>query len=323
MKCINKFCKRFLCAVVVSSMALNLCACSGSSYAVPYSIKSTDYSESGGQRLKTFASDLCVTNSDIGNSLTLTENTCCGLFDMGKKETLYALNAQSQLDPASLTKVMTAIVALKYGSLDQILVADEKVYINEAGAQKINLSAGDSMTLEQALHILLLYSANDVALLIAENIGSSIENFVDMMNEEAKAIGATKTHFMNPNGLTQEDHYTTVYDMYLMFNEALKYEKFSQIIRMSNYTTQYHTSGGDMKEVTVNNTNGYLNGNCEMPAGITVLGGKTGTTAAAGHCLIQLAADTSGNEFIAVIMRAEDTNTLYNEMSNLLLEITN
>jgi D-alanyl-D-alanine carboxypeptidase len=91
---------------------------------------------------------------------------------------------------------------------------------------------------------------------------------------------------------------------------------------MSSYSTQYNTSTGDLKELNVNNTNGFINGNYEMPAGITVLGGKTGTTAAAGHCLIQLATDTSGNEYISVIMRAEDTETLYTEMSSLLLQIT-
>lgn len=322
MRCTNKFLRRVICVTSCISLMCGTCACSGSSYSLPYSINSTDYSESGGEMLDTFASDLCVVNTDIGDSLTVSEKTCLGLFDLGKKETMYAINAHTQLDPASLTKVMTAIVALKNASLDQVLVADSDVYVNEAGAQMINLSAGDSMTLEQALHILLLYSANDVALLIAKNIGGSVDEFVNMMNEEALSIGATNTHFMNPNGLTAENHYTTVYDMYLMFNEALKYDKFSQIIRMSTYTTQYHLASGDMKELTVNNTNGYLRGSYEMPAGITVLGGKTGTTAAAGHCLIQLAADTSGNEYIAVIMRSEDTETLYTEMSSLLSEIT-
>ncbi len=316
MRCTNKI------SVLLVSAALFLSGCAQADYKFPYSIESTDYSEAGGEILDTFSSDLCVTASDIGEGLTLSEKSCVGLFDLQKKQTLYAVNPHTQLDPASLTKVMTAIVALKYGSLDQILIADSKVVVTESGAQVINLQAGDSMTLDQALHILLLYSANDVALLIAENICPSIEDFIAKMNEEAIRIGATNTHFMNPNGLTQDDHYTTVYDMYLMFNEAIKYDKFSEIIRMTSYQTQYHTASGDLRDISVNNTNGYLNGNQTMPAGITVLGGKTGTTAAAGHCLIQLAADTSGNEYISVIMRAEDTQTLYNEMSDMLLTIT-
>ncbi len=316
MRCTNKL------IVVPVLLGLLLSGCSNGDYSLKYSLNSSDYSESSSEVLDTFASDLCVVGGNIGDSLTLTEKTCCGLFDLSKKETLYAYNAHTQLDPASLTKVMTAIVALKNGTLDQTLVANANCVVTEDGAQKINLSPGDSMTLEQALHLLLLYSANDVAVMIAENIGGSTEEFVSMMNEEALSLGATNTHFMNPNGLTQDDHYTSVYDMYLIFNEALEYDKFSEIIRMASYTTQYYKSNGDLKEISVNNTNGYLNGHYSMPAGVTVLGGKTGTTAAAGHCLIQLATDTSGNEYISVIMRAEDTETLYTEMSSLLLQIT-
>ena len=316
MRCTSKL------IVVPVLISILLSGCGDGDFSLKYSLYSSDYSESSGEVLDTFASDLCVAGGNIGDSLTLTEKTCCGLFDLSKKETLYAYNAHTQLDPASLTKVMTAIVALKNGSLDQNLVANDKVIISEDGAQKINLSPGDSMTLDQALHLLLLYSANDVAVLIAENIGGSTEEFVNMMNEEAISLGATNSHFMNPNGLTQDDHYTSVYDMYLIFNEALKYDKFSEIIRMTSYTTQYYKSSGDLKEISVNNTNGYLNGHYSMPAGVTVLGGKTGTTAAAGHFLIQLATDTSGNEYISVIMRAEDTETLYSEMSSLLLQIT-
>ena len=323
MRCISKIRRRLalICLALISSNIL--CGCADSDYAFPYKISSTEYSETGVVVMKSFAGDLCVTNSDIGDSLTLSDNTCCGLFDLSNKKTLYCKNAQLQIDPASLTKVMTAIVALKNGSLDQILVADSDVYVTEDGAQKINLKAGDSMTLEQALHLLLIYSANDVALLIAKNISGSVDAFVDAMNNEALSLGATHTHFMNPNGLTADDHYTCVYDMYLMFNEALKYDKFNEIIRMSAYSTQVNTSSGELRDIEIRNTNGYINGNYAMPAGITVLGGKTGTTNAAGHCLIQLASDTSGNNYIAVIMRAEDTETLYHEMSDLLLQITN
>ncbi len=322
MRCINKLKRHFSMLCIALVFSVFLCGCADKEYAFPYKIASTEYNEFGVVVMKSFAADLCVANGDIGDSLTLSDNTCCGLFDLNNKKTLYCKNAQLQIDPASLTKVMTAIVALKNGSLDQLLIADSDVYVTEDGAQKVNLKEGDSMTLEQALHLLLIYSANDIAMLIAKNISGSVDAFVEQMNAEAKAIGATHTHFMNPNGLTADDHYTCVYDMYLMFNEALKYDKFNEIIRMSAYSTQYNQASGDLKDIEVKNTNGYINGNYEMPAGITVLGGKTGTTNAAGHCLIQLASDTSGNNYIAVIMRAEDTETLYREMSDLLLQIT-
>ncbi len=271
----------------------------------------------------TFASDLCVVGSDITDgSISMSKNSCAGLFDLNKRETLYALNVNEQVDPASLTKIMTALVALKYGSLDQILTATKAVNINEAGAQLIGLKEGDTMTLDQALHILLIYSANDAGMLIADNIGGGADAFVELMNEEAREIGATKCHFTNPHGLTADEHYVTAYDMYLIFNAAMQYDEFQEIINMSAYSTVYSRSDGSSVEVNIKSTNGYLRGDRSAPSTITVIGGKTGTTNAAGHCLILLAKDSSGNPYIAVIMRAEDGDTLYSEMTALLEKIT-
>ena len=170
---------------------------------------------------------------------------------------------------------------------------------------------------------MLIYSANDAAVLIAEGIGGSMDNFVEMMNEEAKEIGATKSHFANPHGLTADDHYVTTYDMYLIFNEAIKYDEFQQIINMSGYTTTYTGSSGKSVDVDITTTNLYVRGDESVPSNCTVIGGKTGTTTAAGHCLILLAKDNSGNPYISVIMKAEDSDTLYSEMTELLNKIVN
>ena len=320
MKCINN--KTIVSAICTIAMVLTT-ACSSSSYSLSYSVENY-LGTNQNIYYDTFASDLCVVNDDVNSdSLSMSEASCVGLFDLNNRETLYALNVNEQVNPASLTKVMTALVALKYGSLDQKLTATSNVYVTESGAQKISLKEGDSMTLDQALRILLIYSANDVANLIAENIGGSIDGFVELMNEEAWAIGATKTHFVNPHGLTAEDHYTTPYDMYLMFNAAMKYDTFQEIIAMSEYTTVYYNSAGESQEITVNATNLYAKGTQTAPSNITVIGGKTGTTNAAGHCLILLARDNASNPYIAVIMRAESSDTLYSEMTNLLEEIVN
>ena len=319
MKCINK---RLITLVTALLSIASLTACGSSSYAIPYSTESV-YTSISSDMLDTFASDLCVVGSDITDSnISMSKNSCAGLFDLNNRETLYALNVNERVDPASLTKIMTALVALKYGSLDQILTATKAVNINESGAQLIGLKEGDTMTLDQALHILLIYSANDAGMLIADNIGGSVDEFVNLMNEEAKEIGATKCHFANPHGLTQEDHYVTAYDMYLIFNAAMQYDVFQEIINMSGYTTVYTRKDGSSVEVDVKSTNGYLRGDRQAPSSITVIGGKTGTTNAAGHCLILLAKDSSGNPYIAVIMRAEDGDTLYSEMTALLYKIT-
>ncbi|WP_029232190.1 D-alanyl-D-alanine carboxypeptidase family protein [Butyrivibrio sp. VCB2006] len=321
MKCTNKAIGVIASLIFIIS---NLTGCVGASYAAGYSVNSFLSDDKYSTYYPTYASELCVVNTDIGNSdSSITDTVSAGLFDLTRRETLFAQNVNERVMPASLTKVMTAYVALKYGSLDQVLVAGKDVYVTESGAQKINLKEGDRLTLDQALRILLIYSANDVANLIASNIGGSIEEFVNIMNKEAYAIGATNSHFENPHGLTSDEHYVTAYDMYLIFNAAMQYDTFSEIINMNNYTTSYLDASGASKDVEISSTNGFLTGNATSPSGVTVIGGKTGTTQAAGHCLILLARDTAGNPYISVIMRDTDTGTLYNDMAQLLKEIVN
>lgn len=272
-----------------------------------------------------FATDLCVVEGDLtaGTEVDMTQASSAGLFSIDSNETIYAKNVYEKLAPASLTKVMTALVALKYGSPDDILIASENVKIDESGAQVCGLKAGDRMTLTQALHLLLINSANDAAILIAEGVGGSVEGFCELMNKEAKALGATNSNFVNPHGLTADNHYVTAYDMYLIFNEALEYDLINEIIHMPSYTTVYTDKDGNEKELTVNSTNLYLKGDKNAPDAITVIGGKTGTTNAAGHCLILLSRDSSGKSYISVILRSEGRDILYDEMTDLLDEINN
>lgn len=271
-----------------------------------------------------FAANLCVADSNIGSEhVDMSAASGAGLFDIKNCTTLYAKNIHGKLYPASLTKVMTALVAVKYGSNDMMLTATANVKIQESGAQVCGIKEGDKMTLDQALHLLLINSANDAAIMIAEGVAGSVEAFVDMMNEEALALGATNTHFVNPHGLSDDNHYTTVYDMYLIMNEAINYTSFNEIIHMDSYTTVYSDKNGASKEITVNNTNRYMQGTAQAPSGVTVIGGKTGTTNAAGHCLILLARDSSSNPYISIIMRVESGDLLYSQMTDLLEEINN
>jgi D-alanyl-D-alanine carboxypeptidase (penicillin-binding protein 5/6) len=130
-----------------------------------------------------------------------------------------------QLYPASLTKVMTALVAIKYGTPEQMLYATDAIRIDDSGAQLCGLKPGDSMTLNQALYIALLHSANDAALMIAENISGSVDEFVKLMNEKVKELGLKNTNFVNSTGLDADNHYSTAYDMAMMAKELIRHEK--------------------------------------------------------------------------------------------------
>lgn len=312
-----------LCALIAAA-ALALTGCGSAKYDMPYELQGSVSSYqlvtfANREALEPFAKDLCVAAGEVSaENIDLSHVAAAALFDTKNLETLYAKNVNNQLPPASLTKVMTALVALKHGSPDDIFTASENVLIEESGAVLCGLKPGDRMTLDQAVHILLIYSANDVAILIAEGISGSVEAFVALMNEEAKAIGATNCNFMNPNGLTEEGHYVTAYDLYLIFQEALQYELFNQIIQMTSYSTVYQAADGSEKSLEMETTNLFLRGTYGTPANVTVVGGKTGTTNAAGHCLLLLSRDSSGTPYISVILKDESREALYEDMGALL-----
>lgn len=329
MKCTNKLWALLLAAVLTAG-SFTGCGCGKESLPAQYELNSTvpNFSllqEEGVQRLSGFAKDLCVASKDVGledTSVNRELSTSAGLFDLNSKQVLYANNIHEKLPPASLTKVMTALVALENGNLEDTITVNADVAITEPGAQLCGLKSGDTLTLEQALYALLIYSANDAAVAIADHIGGSIQGFSEMMNEEAMRIGATNCSFVNPHGLTAEDHYVTAYDMYLIFNEAVKQPKFLEIIHTPSYKTTIYDAGGGEKKLDFMNSNQYINGNMDAPPQITVIGGKTGSTKAAGKCLILYAQDASGNPYISVILHAEGSEGLYEEMTQLLQKIT-
>lgn len=313
---------------LICTCALMCTGCGNTPYEMAYQADSkvSSFNVVSGQDrnvAESFASGLCVVTEDVmdDENVDMSRASAAILLDLNGRDILYSKNAHEVLYPASLTKVMTALVALQHGSLDQMLKATPSVNITESGAQLCGLKSGDSMTLDQALRMLLIYSANDAAMLIAENIGGTVENFVEMMNREARRLGATNTHFANPHGLTDPEHYTTAYDLYLILNEAVKYDTFNEIIQMTAYQTTYFDKDGKAKNFDKTTTNLFVRGDYQPPANVNVIGGKTGTTKAAGHCLMLFSRDSGGAPYISVILGSEETETLYREMIDLLDEI--
>ena len=322
MKCINKA----ILILFTAIFSISLAGC-GTGYKCAYDYKTrlsafAFDSASGSDVAKPFAKDLCVAGPEnLTGSTDLSGVTAAGLFDVKSCGTLYAKNLHNQLAPASLTKTMTALLALKYGHLEDIITASANVNITEPGAQLAGLKEGDKLTLEQALHALIMYSGNDASVAIAEYISGSVDEFCNLMNREAQQLGATNTHFSNPHGLSEDSHYTTAYDLYLIFNEAMKYDKFKEIIGMAEYTTSYSDRDGNPKPMTVRNSNYYISGEASAPSNVSIVGGKTGTTNMAGSCLILLSNDQKGSPYISVILKADDKDTLYRQMSRLLEQV--
>ena len=250
------------------------------------------------------AKDLALPSDDEVNAGDISAQAAIIAKDDGSL--LASKAATTKMYPASTTKVMTALLALKYGSLsDEVTVPEESV-INEAGASLAGMHPGDKLTLDELLYGLMLPSGNDAANAIAVHVGGSIDNFVKMMNDEAKRIGAVDTNFVNANGLSNDKHYTTAYDLYLILHEAMK-----------DYTA------ADGSQVTKNwrNGNRYLTGQEIPPNGVKVDAGKTGTTFAAGSCLVLASEGADGKRYISVVLKAQNKAGLYDNMSKLLLKI--
>ena len=277
-----------------------------------------DIGNSRESRVRGIADGLCVAGGDINPQAVTMTAQAAGLFDMNRQEVRYAKDIFSRRSPASITKVMTALLTLKYGNLDELVTVSPVALDIEYGSSVCDIHVGDVLTLRQLLYGMMVASGNDAAMVIAEHIGGSVSHFVDMMNEEARLIGATDTNFENPHGLTAENHYTTVYDIYLMFQEAAKYDLFQDIINRKNYYAEYRREDGSAVAVTWESTNYYFTKQAEAPDGISVFGGKTGTTENAGACLALMAKDSYGNPYIAVILHSDSKDTLYPDMNQLL-----
>lgn len=268
---------------------------------------------------KGFAADLGVVGAGDSNTEegVLTASAAL-LIDITDGDTVYQKNAHMKLYPASTTKVLTGLVALENGDLSEIAKIDESIYFNEDNVWICDYRIGDTITLEQALYGAIVNSGNDAAAIVATTVAGSISAFADMMNEKAYEIGATNSHFVNPHGLTNEEHYTTAYDLYLIFNEAIKNEEFLKMSSTVKYTTSF-TRRTYTITPTWTNGNKMLNGSVTPPNGMKVICGKTGYTQAAGYCLVLLSeSPTDGHRFISVVLNAPSRDSLYNQMSYLL-----
>ena len=203
---------------------------------------------------------------------------------------LYLKNADERMPMASTTKIMTALVALEESELtDLVLVNDSAIGTEGSSAY---LRQGDILTMNELLYALLLQSANDAAVAIACHIGGDIEGFASLMNARAEKLGLTNTHFTNPHGLDEKEHYTTARELAIIAAEALKNQTFRDIV--STYKKSF---------VSEERSRTYVNHNKLLQLYDGCIGVKTGYTKTSGRCLVS-AAERNGLTFISVTLDA-------------------
>lgn len=226
------------------------------------------------------------------------------VMDVKTGRVLFSKNPNAKLPMASTTKIMTTLVAVESGKLNETVKVSRKASGTEGSS--IYLKEGESLTVEELLYGIMLRSGNDASMAVAEHIGGSVEGFVEMMNAKAKEIGALNTHFANPHGLDNPEHYTTAYDLALITSYALRNEKFAEIVKTKRKTI----SGPPDSEWdrSMMNKNKML---WQFQGGDGV---KTGFTSKAGRCLVSSA--TRNNwQLCSVVLNC---GPMWEESSNLL-----
>lgn len=245
------------------------------------------------------------------------------LLDMTTGEILYGKNPDKPMYPASLTKVLTAILVLEDLNLDDVVTIDDKSPFVDGS--KMYLTPGEQLTVRQLVNALLVKSANDAALALARYHSGSIEAFSEAMNTKAIEIGATGSHFVNPNGLHDDGHVTTARDLGLIATYAMKIPEFADIVKKTRLTI---APTNKQPEVRVyNNSNkllwaegskykmNYKGSTINIKYDI-VTGVKTGFTNKAQQCIIASAKDGE-KEMLAVILKT-DSNSIYSDARTLL-----
>lgn len=263
---------------------------------------------------------LCVTSSNISNEKYVSEDElhAAALFCLDTAEVAYAENVHEKLYPASTTKILTAYLALKYGNLTDTVVISSNAVGVPLDSSRAGFKTGDQLTLEELLYGLMLPSGNDAAVAIAEHISGSEAAFAELMNEEARQLGAFHSHFVNAHGYHDEEHYTTAYDLYLILKECVKNEAFLKVVSTTEYNMNLTQANGTYRKITWQQSNQFVNGARSAPEGVSVIGGKTGTTSEAGACLVLYAEDAEHNPYISIVMGADTKSVLYDNMTELI-----
>lgn len=220
------------------------------------------------------------------------------LYNLDEDTVLYSKNSDEEIAIASLTKLMTAIVSIEnISSLDEKVRLTSKDFegLQEANAAVAGFKVGQNVTYRDLLYGLLLPSGADAALALARNVAGSRAKFVDLMNEKAKELGLTHTHFVNETGLDAKGHYSTLEDVSHLFKYALKNIELKKIIESSNYTM---SDGSFSVTSTISRNQKRYGLNLDY-----IKGGKTGTTDAAGLCLASIA-NKNGTNYMLITARA-------------------
>lgn len=298
--------KRLLCLGMAASMMLSITAYGdvidftgpeGQVSAAESPGTSTPSAPSGSDSSQNSASSVAVEKPTVQSEGAVLLNANTG-------EILFEKNGNTRFYPASITKLMTALLTVENCSLSDTVTFSKTATTNlESGAVTLNLTEGDQLTVEQCLYGLLLKSANEIANGLAEHISGSVSSFADKMNAQAKELGCTDTHFANPNGLNNTEHYTTPRDMAIIARAAFQNPTVAKVASTLSYEFPA-TKKASARTITMGHKMLYPNDSRYYDG---IVAGKTGYTSKAGNTLATCA-ERDGLRLIAIIMKSSQTH---------------
>ena len=258
---------------------------------------------------------LCSSMSALAVAPQTTSQSAC-VMDADTGEILYEKDAYTQLPMASITKTMTALVAMENSDLQgSTTVTDEAMATVDPASTRIGFEAGETLTLDELMYCMLVYSANDAANILAAAVGGTVDNFVAMMNAKAAELGCTHTHFMNPNGLDTDGHYTCAHDMAIITRAANQYPAFAKYAGAVSYTLPADNVIGEGWQIKTK-VNALEQGNAVYDA--RIYAGKTGWTTKAHNTFVACAKTNDGGNVIVTLLNCPVKSGIFTETTALL-----
>lgn len=269
-------------------------------YAAP---DTTDYAQEAEDRKSLPVQSNEISNWPAGPSLGA---EAAYLLEANTGTVLYAKNINEKLYPASTTKLLTCLIAVENCAMDEIVTfSHDAVFSLESGSSNIGIDPGQSMPMKECLYGILVGSANEVANAVAEHVAGSVEAFVKMMNEKAAELGCTNSHFMNPHGLHNENHYTTAHDLALIAKAFFQNEQLAKIGNTASY--HFEATATQPDDFYIRNKHQLISGEISYEG---IKGGKTGYTEQARQTLVTCA-EKNDMRLICVILKEESPDQFY------------
>ena len=267
------------------------------------------------------ARNLCVGESNTKmEGIESREGEVAGLFDLQDKEILFSQNLHEKVSPGNINQLMVALTAYEELNMEESVTIEQEDVVGRRQGRSSGLATGNVVTVQQLIHGVLVYSAEDACYALARIAAGGKDAFIEHMNQKAQELGMTNTVFSNVTGAEDENQYTTVYDMYLLFHQLLEYPDLIHAMGLNSYIMNSTKSNGDLKQQVLDTDNLYLTGSLSVPKGVTVLGGKYMSTKTQ-YATALLVQNNYGDAFVLIVFRTDSEETMNTRIREMLGKI--